>query len=386
MRLLLVSLLVVLTAAGCWVPVEADPPTLADEPLVEVYRIPSPVPAPGEGRRQWAFVDPGSGVIAEGTGLAAVDFETGLVRWTQTLPGTYAASSANRPMVLDDYLVVPGRGGAVRVLSRWSGDLLWERKSPGGRMVVAGSGLEAAVVLNHCDARGCDLTALLLETGKRAWKVRTAERVTLTDGLHTVGRTTISALSPLDGRRLWTVPTPPGPLPVLKPSLYRLAVITPPTRPGCRIVLRGIDFGKQVWKREARTCDFDVTLDGLLLPEPGRVTVLDDYHGTARTVPIRPGEQLVTGELAWSEAGGYRIWREFPAALGVPDPDSGRPWGVRAGAGWLLASGPGVVFYDQSRGLRRSFPAATAFVVHGSNRLIYQVGDQLVGLGSTRQP
>jgi hypothetical protein len=177
MRLRLVSLLVVLTAAGCWVPAEADPPTLADEPLVEMYRIPSPVPAPGEGRRQWAFVDPESGVIAEGTGLAAVDFETGLVRWTRTLPGTYAASSANRPMVLEDHLVLPGRDGSVRVLSRWSGDLLWERKSPAGRVVVAGSGPEAAVVHNHCDARGCDLTALLLETGKPAGRIGLAARV-----------------------------------------------------------------------------------------------------------------------------------------------------------------------------------------------------------------
>ncbi|WP_250029366.1 outer membrane protein assembly factor BamB family protein [Paractinoplanes maris] len=394
------TLLLAATAAtaGCF-PVQPDPPTLAD-PLVEVYRIPSPVPAPVAGRREWAYVDSENGIIAEGRTLASVDLETGSVRFAETLPEPYAATESNRPMASEDHIVLPGHGSSVLVISKWLGAKRWERELPGrGQLIVVGSGTEQALVHSRCDARGCDLTALLLESGKQLWKVRTPEPVTLTNAgsvcpcLFTQGRRTITQLSTADGHRLWSSPTPPGPTPVLKHSTYRLTVITPPAAPACRATLRGLEVGREAWKRDVvwqdpagtGPCGFDpgriTEADRLFAPAPGQVTVIDEYEGTARLVTMRPGEQLVPGGLAWSPTAGYRRWRETPLDITVPAPADGRPWAQPAGRGWLLASGTGAVYYDPDRGPRRQIGGATTFVVHRDNRLIYQIGGQLVGLG-----
>ncbi len=399
-----VSLLLASATAGCWAD-GPDPPGLGD-PLAEVYRIPSPVPAPDAGRRQWAFTDVDNGLVAQGRRLASLDFATGSLRWAEDLPAAYAVTAANPPLVIDGQLVLRSvTGTSVRGQGAYEATPSWERKLPGrGQVLIAGSGPELAAVHSRCDARGCDLTAVLLASGKRAWQVRTPERVTLVDGggdchcLYTVGRRTIAELSPLDGRRLWSFPTPPGPAPVLQQSLYRLTVITPPVAPDCRVTLRGLENGKQMWTRELAwrdeavegPCGFDpsrvLERYGLLVPGPGRLTLVDDYHGTLSEAPLRAGEQLVLGGLVWSAAGGYRQVLDQPVELPVPGPDSGRPWAGSAGGGWLLASGPGVVLFHPGRGIRHRFDAATAVVTLRDERLIYQVGDQLVALGPQAQP
>ena len=386
-----VLLLVAALAGGCFG--APDPPSLADDPLVEVYRMPAPVPAPPAGRHEWAFLDERAGLVAQGRRLASVDFTAGRLRWAVDLPEAYAVRDATDVLGGDGSLVLVG-ASSLRAVSVHDGRTRWERPYA-GRVIRAGQGSDAVLVAARCTGHRCVLTGVALETGASLWTTTVTRPVTLSPGtgdcgcVHAAGGGAVTEVLAASGRTRWTLPTP-GPDPVLKPGLYRLTVITPPVSPDCVTTVRGVDDGRQVWRREyawhdagalAKPCRFDrerlFGRYGLLVPLRERVAILDDHHGTARPAALRPGEFLVGDDLTWSPAGGYRAGLDRPADLDVPAPADGRPWG-RDG---LLASGRGVVLHDRLRGVRWRSETASAVCTPAPDRLVHQEGDTLVALG-----
>ena len=387
----LLPLVLLLALAGCIG--GPDPLTPADDPLVELYRMPAPVPAPTDGRREWAFTDRDDGLVAEGRRLASIDFPAGRLRWAVDLPPAYAVRTATDVLAGAGFAVLVG-ATSLRAVSRADGSTRWERPA-GGPAVLA----DPVVVTAACTAARCVLTGIALDTGDRLWTARTTGRVTLSPGrpgcgcLYATGPDGVSAIVAETGRTSWTFRTR-GPAPVLHPSLYRLTVITPPTAPDCVATIRGVDDGKQVWSHRfawddagalARSCRFDPARlyagHDLYVPLRDRVAVLDEYHGTHREMPLRPGEFLVDGTLAWSPTTGYRVWPDRSAtAVGVAAP-AARPWARPVAGGWLLASGRGVVLWDDRRGVRRRAETASVVLAAGNDRLILQERDTLVAVG-----
>ena len=390
-RFLLVLLLVAAAAAGCFG--APDEPTLADDPLVEVWRMPSPVPAPPPGRHEWAFLDPDGGLVAQGRRLASVDVTAGRLRWAVDLPPAYAVTGATDVLGGEGALVVVG-ANALRAVSRGDGRTLWEHPYA-GQVLRAGRGSDAVLVTSRCAARRCVLTGVALGTGRRLWTSTITRRVRLSEGtgdcgcFYATGEGAVTEVPAASGRARWTWRVP-GPDPVLRPSLYRLTVITPPVPPDCVATVRAVDEGRAVWSHRfawsdpgarAKSCTFDPDRlfgrYGLLVPLAGRLRVVDDYDGTGGPVPLRPGEFVVGDDLTWSPTGGYRRGLDRGVALDVPPPADGRPWG----RGGLLASGRGVVLADAGRGVRWRSETASAVWVPTADRLVHQEGGTLVALG-----
>ena len=386
----LLPLVLLLALAGCIG--GPDPLTLADDPLVELYRMPAPVPAPADGRREWAFTDRGDGLVAEGRRLASIDFAAGRLRWAIDLPPAYAVRAATDVLAGAGLVVLVG-ATSLRAVSRADGSTRWDSPA-GGPAVLAGP----VVVTSACTAARCALTGIALDTGDRMWTSTTAGRVTPSPGppgcgcLYATGRDGVSAVAAETGRTLWTFRTR-GPAPVLHPSPYRLTVVTPPTAPDCVATVRGVEDGKQVWSHRfawddagalAEHCRFDPGRlhagHALYVPLRDRVAVLDEYHGTYREVPLLTGEFVVDGALAWSPTTGYRVWLDRPAAVDVPAPAAG-PWARPVAGGWLLASGRGVVLWDDRRGVRRRAETASVVLAAADDRLILQERDTLVAVG-----
>jgi hypothetical protein len=377
-----------------------DPPSLADDPLVEVYRMPSPVPAPPPGEHSWAYTGTGAaaGIVAQGRRLASVDFEAGTLRWIKDLPPTYAVTGASDVLTAGAHLIVRGRSSIMAVRAN-DGSTAWERAAGPGPIMIGDGDNDPVVVHEHCDPDACELTGLDSRDGRRLWARSVATGTTLGPPRQSCG-----CFSAVSGRRIseivttkgttrWSVTVPGTGTPVVRPSLYRLTVISPPEPPRCVATVRGLEDGKIVWKKDfpwydagapTRTCTFDPSrlagLPELIVPGPGTAAIVDGYHGTSQAEPLDAGEYVVTPSLAWSPAG-YRVWTYEPYRIRVPAPADGRPWGAPAGGGWLLASGPGVVLYDAGRGVRWRSETASAVLAPYPDRLVFQEGNTLVALG-----
>lgn len=394
--LLLAALLLL---SGCLGPRQ---PNLADGPLVEMWRLASPLPAPAG--RQWTFTDVPHGYLGEGRRLVSFDLVRGVMRWETDLPPAYAITPGS-VTVGASVLVLRGAAGAFLAVSPYDGHTLWEQA--GTRAVVDGEDPVARAFLAGCGKSGCDITARDQVSGKVSWRRHFAERVdALTDagpstgGFYLLGSRTISLVDGGDGRTRWSLQRPAGAHLTLLAGIGRAVVFTPPAVPGCVATLRGIDDGRIFWTHAARwqddgapgaPCSYDparLMLDTghLLIPVEGAVLRIDGYSGTVQSIPLDPGEYLVSGgydRLTWTPGIGYRGRGVGapPKPPGVPPPADGKPWGEGYGIVWLLATGHDVVLYRWRGDIEWSHPEPTPVLI-AANRLIYLDGTTLVAVGS----
>jgi hypothetical protein len=391
---LLAALLVL---SGCLGLPEAS---LADGPLVEKWRLASPLPAPAG--RQWALTDPRDGLLGEGRRLVSADLVRGVLRWQLDLPARYAVTPGSVSVGVSTVLLL-GLSGSFLAVSRYDGHRLWEQS--GSQAVVAGDSPDAAAYVAGCAKSGCDITAREQDTGKVRWRRHFTERVTMTaagqstGGVYLLGDRTMALVNPSDGRTQWSLARPPGAHQTVFASLYRAILFTPPALPGCRATFRGVDAGRIVWTRTARwqdagapgaPCTYDparlmFAFTNPEIPVAGALLQLDSYHGTAGSTPLDPGEYLVAGGvglLTWTPGIGYRS-RESgtnPKPAPVPPPADGRPWAEGHIVVWLLSSGPDVVLYSPGAGIVWSRPAPVPVLV-AQDRVVYLDGTTLVGAG-----
>ncbi|SDT57465.1 outer membrane protein assembly factor BamB family protein [Actinoplanes derwentensis] len=380
----LTAVLLVLVLGGCHGPEPAD--LRGGGPLIERWRIPAPV-------TDWAFADPGRGLIGREQRLASVATGPGRLRWVHDLPSGFRVT-ASSVAVAGSAVLIRGTG-RFRVLDLAEGTVRWEREFP-GQAVAEEEG--DALLTAECDRSGCDLAGWGLATGERRWARRVEERVELvTSGVQVcycvflLGRRTVAAIGTEDGRPLWTMRRPAG-VTRLITALDRQILWTPPAAPGCVATLRGVDRGVVVWTRAIATfCGVPVPSIGddpggnLEIPVRGGLETLWSHDAGGRTVPLDVGEQLIedgTDRITWTPGAGYRsIDSSDRTPATVAPPSVRRPSAEATPTGmWLLGSGSGLVLYDPvRRAVRWSGPAPALVPDH--DRLVYVDGTDLVGIG-----
>ncbi|WP_030443016.1 PQQ-binding-like beta-propeller repeat protein [Actinoplanes subtropicus] len=397
-RLILLSAAALLVLSACMPP---PPPSLVDGPLVEMWRLPSPLPAPAG--RQWAFVDDQRGYLGEGRRLVSFDLIRGVMHWEADLPAPYAVT-AGSVRVGESAVVVRSPSGSVLALSAYDGHTLWEQA--GTQAVLGGTDPGAFVFVAGCGRSGCDLTQRDQISGKVVWRRhRTGPVVDMMDagptmgGVYLFGPRTLSLVDAADGSTRWSLPRPPGAGVMPFPGLDRTVLVTPPALPVCTATFRGVEDGRIVWTRTAAwddagapaaPCGYDparltADINGPLIPVEGAFLRLDARSGAVRSTPREPGQYLVSGghdEITWTPGVGYR--GRGPGGpvgpLAVPPPADGHPWAEGHGTVWVLAAGSGVVACRFDGGLLWSHPAPTP-VLLAPNRLIYLDGSTLVAVG-----
>jgi hypothetical protein len=398
-----VLILVLLVIGGCFAPQRPD--LDMGEPLVEKWRVPSPVPVAAG--RTWTLAQ--GGLLGEGRRLAEVDPERGTVEWSLDLPAEYALTDASRTLSIDGALVLFNRDRSrVRVLGTESGETLWERAVPPGSQAFLGSESVAALVLAHCTAKGCTLTGVQSYDGRPVWTTHLGPG-TLVDApeqhaVFLVGPRRISQVSLEDGKAYWSIARPPGKGLRVLPSLYRVILFTPPAAPRCVATLRGVEKGKVMWTTTfpwhdagappGTPCTYAperLMIDrwqNVGVPVAGAIEQVDCYHGTSSRMALDPGEYVIDGTLSWTPGVGYRDLRDRGSSLdrgaAAMPPPSGTPWirQLSFPALWLLRTGAGVALYATTwHRAEWQNPTVTAVQVASQYRLIFQDGTQLVGVG-----
>lgn len=396
-------ILVPLVLGGCFA---RQPPGLDDGgPLTEKWRLPDPVPVAAG--RTWTLAQ--QGLLGEGRRLARVDPERGNLWWSLDLPEEYALTDAARILPIAGAVVLFNRDRSrVRVVELEAGGTLWERAVPPGSQAFPGAQSGAGLVLAHCTTKACTLTGVRSADGRTVWTTHTGPGTLFgapeQHAVLVVGPRRISQVFAENGKAFWSMNRPAGKGLRAIPSLYRVILFTPPAEPGCVATLRGVERGHVEWTHTFRwrdtgappgtPCTYDPArlmvdrYDNVGVPVPGAIEQVDCYHGTTSRTVLDPGEYVIDGTLSWTPGVGYRDLRgrssspDHGPAL-VPPP-AGTPW-IRQPfppSLWLLRSGPGVALYSPVwHRAEWRYPAVTAVEVASQDRLVFQDGADLVGVG-----
>jgi outer membrane protein assembly factor BamB len=165
-----------------------------------------------------AAVDAGWIVVGSTTGVvAAIEPDTGVVRWKKLLDGRIARS----PSIDAGVVVVPIEPGALVALDLNTGRTLWRTEiaahggvgtpTIAGGFVLTASGLDAAAIEAAAPSERA-IVALDLESGRVVWRWSTQDKDRVYSPAVASGRAfvvdeggAVTALDPETGRQLWRV-------------------------------------------------------------------------------------------------------------------------------------------------------------------------------------